>query len=170
MNNASGPPRQSIPISVAWLGYGGLLPFVALAVACFTSAEYGLLGRVALIVYGAVILSFVGALHWAFAMTLPDLSAAKRNECFIWSVVPALLAWPAATLMAAFAQGVIASVFFGISLAAALLITGFLTNYMQDLRLARVAALPLWYLPLRLRLTSVACVCVAVAGFARSPS
>lgn len=166
MNRISHAPIESIPKSVTWLGYGGLLPFIALVLGGFVSAEYGALSRVALIVYGAVILSFVGALHWAFAMTLPDISAAKCNECFIWSVVPALLAWPAALLMAVSAQISFASIFFGYKVAAAPLIIGFVANYIQDFRLAEVAKLPAWYLPLRLRLTVVACLCLAVAGFA----
>ena len=170
MNHTHVPSIESIPNSVAWLGYGGLLPFVGLAAGCFTHAGYGALFQVALIQYGAVILSFVGALHWAFAMTLPGLSAAKRRECFVWSVAPALLAWLAATLMAVPAQDSIVSIFYGFAVAAALLIVGFVVNYVQDVRLARVAALPLWYLPLRLRLTTVACICVAAAGLARSLS
>ena len=123
-----------------------------------------------MIQYGAVILSFVGALHWAFAMSLSGLSVAKRRECFIWSVVPALLAWVAATIMLVPAQGGMVSMFFGFAVAATLLIVGFVANYVQDVRLARVAALPLWYLPLRLRLTTVASICVAAAGLARSLS
>ena len=170
MNHTNIPSIKSIPSSVAWLGYGGLLPFVGLAAGCFTDAAYGALFQVALVLYGAVILSFVGALHWAFAMTLPGLSAAKRRECFVWSVVPALLAWVAATLIAVPAQGRVLSMFYGFAVAAALLIVGFVANYVQDVRLARVAALPLWYLPLRLRLTTVASICVAAAGHARSLS
>ncbi|MBC7709470.1 MAG: DUF3429 domain-containing protein [Rhizobacter sp.] len=167
MNHPNVPTIESIPSSVAWLGYGGLLPFVGLAAGCFTDAGYGSLFQVALIHYGVVILSFVGALHWAFAMTLPGLSAAKRRECFVWSIAPALLAWVATLLIAVPAQGNVESIFYGFAIAAALLIVGFVANYVQDVRLARVAALPLWYLPLRLRLTTVACICVAAAGLAR---
>lgn len=173
MSDPNVPSIESIPSNVAWLGYGGLLPFVGLAAGCFTDTGYSALCQVALILYGAVILSFVGALHWAFAMTLPGLSAAKRRECFVWSVVPALLAWLAATIMAVPAQGSAAntlSIFYGFAFAAALLIVGFVANYVQDVRLARVAALPLWYLPLRLRLTTVASICVAAAGVTRSLS
>jgi hypothetical protein len=36
----------------------------------------------ALLGYGAVILSFVGALHWGFAMTLPDMPLRQRHACF----------------------------------------------------------------------------------------
>ena len=166
MNQTGDALIESIPKSVTWLGYGGLLPFIALALGCFAGGEYGALGRVALIVYGAVILSFVGALHWAFAMTVANLSAAKRTECFVWSVVPALLAWPAALMMVVSSRESAMSAFYGGNVAATMLIVGFVANYVQDIRLTRVATLQTWYLPLRLRLTAVACFCLALAGFA----
>jgi SAM-dependent methyltransferase len=155
-----------MPASVAWLGYGGLIPFIVLAAAAAldgTPAMHtGALlhnattlfaqGCRALFTYGAVILSFVGALHWGFAMTLHELPASRRNAAFVWSVVPALLAWVALALSPA--------------TAAALLILGFLAQYGQDVALKRVATLPAWYLPLRLRLTTVACLSLALGGVA----
>ncbi len=165
MNHANNASTEAPPASVVWLGYGGLIPFVALSAGSFAVAEYAALCRIALILYGAVILSFVGSLHWAFAMTLPGLNAAKRTECFVWSVVPALLAWPAAMLMAVSSQISFVSIFFGYKVAAAPVMIGFVANYIQDIRLTRVAELPAWYLPLRLRLTTVACVFLSAAGF-----
>jgi hypothetical protein len=49
--------------------------------------------------------------------------------------------------------------------AAALLIAGFVVHYLQDRRLDRSSNLPNWYLPMRLRLTLVACVCLAASAF-----
>jgi hypothetical protein len=43
---------------------------------------------------------------------------------------------------------------------------GFIAHYLQDLRLARRATLPGWYLPLRLRLSAVAVVCLIAGLFA----
>ncbi len=165
MKHESLLPAEVTPSSVVWLGYGGLLPFIALAATSFLSAEYGARCQVALILYGTVILSFVGALHWGFAMTLPGLSASKRSECFVWSVVPALLAWPAALLMVAPVRESFVSATLGAMVAAGLLLVGFILNYVQDVRLAGVARIPAWYLPLRLRLTVVACVCIAAAAY-----
>ena len=92
--------------------------------------------------YGAVILSFVGALHWGIAMSAPDLEAALRRRAFAWSVVPALMAWPALLL-----EPRVGSV---------ILVAAFAIHYLQDRRLASQASLPGWYLPLRLRLSTVA--------------
>ena len=147
------PPPAPIPGPVAWLGYGGLLPFVTLA-------AVGLLApttpwwSAALLAYGAVILSFVGALHWGFAMAQSGLSTAERTRCFVWSVVPSLMAWPATLLPPAGG--------------AALLVAGFVAHLVQDHRLAAHTSLPAWYLPLRWRLTTTACVCLAVGAMATS--
>ncbi len=143
MTKVNAPPR-----SVAWPGYGGLLPFVALALACVLddAAPW----RFALLSYGALILSFVGALHWGVAVSASALSERQRNTCFVWSVVPALLAW--------------VTFFLAPGAASMLLAAGFGAHYLQDRQLARHAALPAWYLPLRLRLTVVACVSLLVAG------
>lgn len=146
------PPRLT-PSAVAWLGYGGLLPFVLFATAIYFFPQYNVFFGRSLLAYGAVILSFVGALHWGFAMTLQSLSAKQRLRAYLWSVVPALLAWPALVIESA-------------AVGSALLITGFVANYWRDVCLVRVAELPDWYLPLRLRLTSVACLCLLAFAMA----
>ncbi|HEX5674745.1 MAG TPA: DUF3429 domain-containing protein [Azonexus sp.] len=142
----------ALPRTVAWLGYGGLLPFLALTPASLLDHHHGAVWSDALYAYGAIILSFIGALHWGLAMSLPELTERQRSACFAWSVVPALIAWPA--------------VLFSPPLAAPLLVFGFIAHYLQDRRLARQATLPGWYLPLRLRLTSVAVVCLIAGVFA----
>lgn len=141
-----------LPHTVAWLGYGGLLPFLLLTPASLLDHHHGMVWSDALYAYGAIILSFVGALHWGMAMTLTELTERQRSLWFTWSIVPALIAWPA--------------FLFSPPLAAPLLIFGFVAHYLQDRRLARQATLPAWYLPLRLHLTSVAVTCLAVGLFA----
>ena len=84
------PPR-----AVAWLGYGGLLPFVALAAASAATDVGGQSPQAwnaALLAYGASILRFAGALHWGFAMTLGGMGPARQTASFVWSVVSALVA------------------------------------------------------------------------------
>jgi hypothetical protein len=142
----------ALPRTVAWLGYGGLLPFLVLTPASLLDHHHGAVWSDALYAYGAIILSFIGALHWGLAMSLPELSERQRSAWFAWSVVPALIAWPA--------------VLFSPPLAAPLLVVGFIAHYLQDRRLARQATLPGWYLPLRLRLSSVAVVCLVAGVFA----
>ncbi|GAC1531100.1 MAG: DUF3429 domain-containing protein [Ramlibacter sp.] len=135
---------------MAWLGYGGLVPFVALAIAIWVLPSDVAQLQVALRAYGAVILSFVGALHWAFAMTLPGLSPVQRCAAFAWSTIPALLAWSALLLP--------------IHAAAGVLLAGFVLHWLLDRRMASRETLPQWYLPLRTRLTVVACACLVLGA------
>jgi hypothetical protein len=139
----------ALPRTVAWIGYGGLIPFLAPIPASLLDDYHGMVWSDALYAYGAIILSFIGALHWGLAMSLPGLSEAQRSALFTWSIVPALIAWPALLLSP--------------PLAVPLLVFGFIAHYLQDRRLAKWATLPGWYLPLRLHLSIVACSCL-VAG------
>lgn len=147
--------KPEMPAPARWLGLGGLLPFIGLAVAALVDPGRAGQWNLALMAYGAIILSFVGALHWGFAMTAGGLSDAQRGGRFAWSVMPALIGW--AALLAA-----VVSAWF----AAVLLLTGFWLHYAQDRAVARVAGLPIWYLPLRLTLTSVASLCIVVGALA----
>lgn len=144
--------QQRTPRLVALLGYGGLLPFVVLAAASALDTHGGTPWRLALLNYAALILSFVGALHWGVAMSARDLSEGQRNACFFWSVMPALLAWSTFLLIPVVASAVLAA--------------GFIAHYLQDWRLLRRSGLPAWYMPLRLRLTAVACLSLLVASLA----
>ena len=75
-----------------WLGYAGLLPFaLALLLMSVYSVEIGL--RM-LLAYAAVILSFVGAVHWGLAVQRADQAVMP----YVASVIPALLAWLALLL------------------------------------------------------------------------
>lgn len=139
------------PTVIAFLGYGGLLPFVAAAALCWFEPNHRSYWLQMLLSYGAVILSFVGALHWGFAMVHPYAGRLNVSGVYVWSILPALLGWAA----------VLASPGIG----AGLLLAGFLAHYRQDLRLAKVLPMPGWYLPLRLKLTSVVSLCLASAYF-----
>ncbi len=145
-------PGDPLPPTVAWLGYGGLIPFVVLATVAVVGGDYAGFCSYALIAYGAVILSFVGAVHWGIALIRADLGDQRRNATWVWSVVPALLAW-VALLVTPVAAAVV-------------LVVGFAAQFLQDRRLSSQSSLPPWYLPLRLRLTSVACACLAAGAFA----
>jgi Protein of unknown function (DUF3429) len=71
------------------LGWSGLLPFVggALAVAVAPPAWHDTALR-ALVAYGAVIVSFLGGIHWG------SPTGAAHDAARLWGVVPSLLAWP----------------------------------------------------------------------------
>lgn len=81
----------------AWrLGLGGLVPFVSLALASWlTGADQDSRLVVAQLGYGAVILSFIGALHWGAALAAPAMTPRAAMIALGWSVVPALAGWAA---------------------------------------------------------------------------
>ena len=134
--------QSSMPTAVGMLGYGGLIPFIGLATLANIEPSHGPLYRGALLLYGAVILSFVGAIHWGVAMMVTDLNDQDRRAAYVWSVIPALMAWMTYILSPI--------------TAALVLVLGFLLQYWRDATLARKIAWPVWYLPLRIRLTLVA--------------
>jgi hypothetical protein len=136
----------SMPIA---LGGAGALPFLLLALMVAIPGPFQGSCQFALTAYGAVILSFVGALHWAFAMTSGSLQARQRNLYYLWSVVPALLGW-----MALLVPLVISLL---------CLLTGFWLHYLLDRRIVTVVSLPVWYLPLRLALTFTVSLSLMVA-------
>jgi Protein of unknown function (DUF3429) len=144
LSNSADSLQTIIPPIVGWLGYGGLLPFVVLAAGVWVDASHSGLLLDALLSYGAVILSFVGALHWGFAMSQSNMTMNQRTHSFVWSVVPCLLAWVALLMT--------------LKYAVVLLVLGFLIHFWQDWRLVQRVNLPAWYLPLRLKLTLVACL------------
>ena len=146
--------NRKCPPHVACLGYGGLLPFVGLATLAAVDPAHARAWSDALVGYGAVILSFVGALHWGVAMIATKLTPGQRRWAFVWSVVPALIAWPASVLAG--------------SGGALMLVLGFACHLIQDLRLAGPAELPSWYLPLRWRLTVVGSSCLVLNAWMMS--
>lgn len=135
---------STTPAIVKCLAYGGLIPFLFLALASWADSKHSLQFRYALQAYGAVILSFVGALHWGFAMSHNAMSQQLKRLSFVWSVIPALIAWIALLVEARFAFALIA--------------LGFLLHFWQDWRLVKRLQMPAWYLPMRLRLTVFACL------------
>ena len=80
-----------------FLGYAGLMPFVACAffILVFESS-YQQLATKALLSYAAVIITFIGALHWARALLLNVVS--DSVPLLIISVIPSLVAWVALLL------------------------------------------------------------------------
>ena len=84
---------------IAWiLGYGGLLPFFTLTIAVLLRSSLPMLENARLdwwlVAYAAIVLSFVGAVHWGVVLGLQDwLNERETPRLLIYSVVPAILAW-----------------------------------------------------------------------------
>ena len=140
------PPLK--PGAEAWaLGVAGLLPFVAGAAGLWLlPPEWAGLAALALLTYAAVIVSFLGGIHWGLAMPL----AHTRRGLLVWGVLPGLLAWAGLLLNSAW----------GLLLMAASL----LLCYIVDCKIYRSLRLGGW-IGLRALLTFVAVLsCLAGAA------
>ena len=148
------PPLRArlsdVPLPALVLGLGGLIPFLAGAVAVWLFEPMA--ARVAQdmqVAYATVILSFLGAVHWGAALggaALGRPEGARSWGWMGWSVTPALLAWfsvmmaPESALMA--------------------LMACYLAAFAVDMQAVKKGLLPLWYLSLRRVLTTGAFLCL----------
>lgn len=134
-----------IPRPVLILGLAGLIPFIAGAIGGWLLIEP--LNRAAQdmqVAYAALILSFLGAVHWGAALARPE--GGRQWGWMAWSVTPALIAWIA--IMPPAATAII------------ILMAGFLATLAADIRAVQRGLLPRWYLALRRVLTPLVLICL----------
>jgi hypothetical protein len=140
-----------IPRPAYVLGWAGVLPFAGL---CLMTLDNGSGAAVRfepmLISYGAIILSFMGGVHWGLAMIKSTGEDAHVQPWhFALSVTPALIGWVATQLET--------------SPALAVLAVAFLTLLIVDTAWASGNCAPAWYGRLRLQLTSAVLACLSAA-------
>jgi hypothetical protein len=138
----------AVPHSVLVLGFAGALPFVVAALLAFAGPPSSARAVQSLLVYGAVILSFLGGVQWGLTMASGQLSIARLGI----SVVPALIAWPAALLGGPLGLLLLAAAFAGV--------------LAYDLRTVREGRAPAWYPALRWPLTLVVVACLLLGAVA----
>lgn len=143
--------RAEVPILARVLTYVGAVPFLAgLAVAIFGSI-FGIEAdtiRRAVQAYAAIILSFLGGVHWGWALTMT--SPRVRDTWLVISVVPSLVAL-AAFLFPAKTSFLIFAVLF-------------LAQGLFDIFVFRRRAQSPWYPRLRLEVTAAVVVILALTG------
>jgi hypothetical protein len=132
------------PPAARALGLAGLVPFwVAALAVVFAEGEVEAAALRAQVAYGAVILTFLGGVHWGLA---PHETGWARLG---WGVAPSLLGWIALLMAPRPALALLAA-----SLAAALFV---------DLRSLGAGVSAAWYLPLRRLLTAAAVASIALS-------
>jgi len=142
--------NTKIPLSVLLPGLAGLIPFVLLSLSNVLALGLPpVLALLAFNTYGAVILSFVGAIWWGLAAATTQ--TAPKGLMFYWSVTPALIGW-FATLVAP-------------DIGVLMLLGGFVLQWLGDAWLVRAypGVAPRWLFPLRTILTAGVLATIAMA-------
>jgi len=140
---------EALPLPARILGPAGLVPFAALAAGVWLSWPGAAFGLVA---YGAVILAFLGAVHWGLALSAPPNERRAEWPRLGFGVIPALVAWLALLLPPSMALGLLA--------------LGILATAGTEALAARHGLVPENYLRLRWLLSggAAACLVVGLAG------
>lgn len=143
--------QYTIPRAAAWLGLAGLIPFVTLAVvSVWLDGLLKLELLFVLVAYGAVILSFLGGIHWGLGMVPATGGSAGWRQ--LVAIVPSLIAW--------------ASLIVPSNLALPILALAFVIMLIVDFRFSAAGYAPMWYPRLRWKLTAVVVLCLLVAAYA----
>lgn len=133
------------------LGFAGLIPFISGALGLLIVPEgWRPLVLNALLDYAAVILAFMGAIHWGLAMRAQETDTRARVQLGL-SVIPPLLGWVAIT------DGL------PLFIALPVLLLAFAGLHVADVRAVTLGLAPRWYTTLRTPLTAVVCLCLALA-------
>ena len=89
---------QKTARTIKLLGFGGLLPFVSLLVIIvFGSDKLSDKAAESMLYYAAVILTFLGAVHWGSVLVVANNSSVEQKRLW-WAITPSLIAWVALML------------------------------------------------------------------------
>ncbi|MEO8320489.1 MAG: DUF3429 domain-containing protein [Bradyrhizobium sp.] len=151
-NEAARSDDSSVPSAAAWLGGLGIIPFVGLSLA--TPFANDILKEplsFALVAYAAVILSFLGGIHWGLAIgAVPQNDSALLRRIAL-SILPSLIAWSA--LLVPFSIGFV------------VLAAAFVAMLWVDVRASRMHEAPAWYPKLRWPLSCGAIAALLLGTF-----
>lgn len=129
-------------------GVAGLTPFVIGTVGVWMFRHpFDSMALGAQMNYGAVILSFLGAVHWGLVLRMPH---GAPRALLVWGVVPSLVGW--------------AALAFGPPIQHGVMMLGFLAAFMADHRAVLSGFTPAWYGRLRLMLTTAILLLMAASG------
>jgi len=138
--------QKDVPEPAFLLGLAGAIPFVGLTLLGLVGGTLGLWALTALLAYGAVILSFMGSVHWGWAMAAEEPSFRRLGL----SVLPSLVGWGGFLL--------------GGSLGFLVIALGFAALLWLDLKAIAEGRAAGWYRNLRWPLTIIVVVSLIVAS------
>lgn len=155
---------KRLPILAVVLGVLGLVPFLGctIGIILFPSQVPVPNLVMAIIDYGAVILAFLGGVHWGFALEpAPSVVAPGQgttdSKRLALGVLPSLIGW--AALLVPLISSVLVAIL--------LLIVGFAVTTLVEAQARRRGAMPEGYMALRWVLSSVVLLCLVVVLLAR---
>ncbi len=144
-----------VPPAAKWLGALGALPFVVPALAgLFLDGPLREHASFALAVYGAVILSFLGGVHWGLTIAGfgPEGTVCRTSRRLAYSVIPSLIGWGALLLPQPIGLPVLAAAFTG--------------AVIFDSHASQIGEAPAWYPKLRWPLSVVVVASLLLGGLA----
>ncbi len=142
--------NRTLPTNAMLLGVAGLIPFAVCSLGALTNMPpNGERALFALIAYGAVILSFLGGVHWGFGLDAAGSAPSDVQRVrFGLGVLPALIGWVALLVayldFSRFALGI--------------LVVGYFVTTIFEARGGRRGYVPRGYMGLRWVLSSVVVV------------
>ncbi len=133
------------------LGYLGLLPFIASSIVVWNPAYHDFALQ-SITIYAAVIVTFIGGVHWGLALQAQSSSGNHKASTicnqFIFSVIPSLAAWLAVVVAQPYSLIIIALCF---------------VTFWYFEKTFFNQTFENWYATLRNRLTLVATTCIIIA-------
>src|ERR1700712_1327453 len=126
--------NRKLPSIAMLLGIGGLIPFIVCGLGALANPPPNdELSLMALIAYGAVILAFLGGVHWGFGLDDAGTAPADIQRArFGLGVLPSLIGWVALLL----------TILSYSRVALALLVLGYILTTMVEARASRHAYMP----------------------------
>ena len=145
--------QRAMPAPAKWLGLSGLIPFIGCAlIGTLASEPLRSFALNLLLAYGAIILSFLGGVHWGLlvATGAPKLTQKQLAARFLLSVIPSLIGWAAL-----FINGRVGFLVLSLALALVLIV---------DRMSIRDGFAPHWFMRLR-RILSTGAIASLLIGF-----
>ena len=144
---------RRLPSIAVILGVAGLIPFIGCGLGAVSPTVDADRYMAALLGYGAVILAFLGAVHWGFVLEDPEpdpvARPARRDAArLVLGVIPALIGW------AALLTPIVLTAEVGL----AVLIAGHIATVVTEAHLRRRGLVPPGYMLLRWALSVVVVV------------
>ncbi len=88
-----------VPLLMKVLSYAGIIPFIGLFLIIWLQPPQIVIDltntALWMMAYAAIILSFLGAIHWGMLLNSSDqeISSVRITQMLIWGASPAVLAW-----------------------------------------------------------------------------